>query len=201
MATANQISNLGGLGGIAGGSHIDPRTTNPVWRLEQMIERQFGRSDATWNPEGLTGFSLRYTFASEQSTNSHAQLVLDSLVRDRTLIVNMSGTSIPDHAKIVEYRVMQADGRPLPGWLDRAGPQVLIGERPADVEVIKLRVIAILSDGTSIERDVVIQANSGEIKPLNEKRAEAPPLFSDDLKAKVGQSDAAFDQLLKSLAR
>ena len=201
VATANQISNLGGLGGIAGGSHIDPRTTNPVWRLEQMIERQFGRSDATWNPEGLTGFSLRYTFASEQSTNSHAQLVLDSLVRDRTLIVNMSGTSIPDHAKIVEYRVMQADGRPLPGWLDRAGPQVLIGERPADVEVIKLRVIAILSDGTSIERDVVIQANSGEIKPLNEKRAEAPPLFSDDLKAKVGQSDAAFDQLLKSLAR
>jgi hypothetical protein len=122
-------------------------------------------------------------------------------VRDRTLIVNMSGTSIPNHARIAEYRVMQADGRPLPSWLDRAGGQVLIGERPADVEFIKLRVIAILTDGTSIERDVIIQANSGEIKPLNEKRAEAPALFSDELKAKAGQSDDAFDELLNALGR
>jgi hypothetical protein len=83
--------------------------------------------------------------------------------------------------------------------LDRAGPHVLMGERPADVEVIKLRVIALLDDGSSIERDVSIQANSGEIKPLNDKRADVPPVFSEDLRMQAGQSDAAFEQLLRAL--
>ena len=78
---------------------------------------------------------------------------------------------------------------------------MLIGERPADVEEIKLRVIAVLSDGTTIERKVVIQTVSGEIQPLEDKRSEVIPLFSDRLRAEAGRDDADFDQLLKALAR
>jgi hypothetical protein len=122
-------------------------------------------------------------------------------VRDRTLIVNLSSTQIPDHAHVVEYRVMQADGRPLPGWLDRAGGNVLIGERPVDVEEVKLHVIAVMSDGTTIERDVVIQTNSGEIQPLKEtKRSDAMPLFSDQLRQFADAGDNEFERLLLALA-
>jgi hypothetical protein len=203
---ANQISSLGGVGSRSIGTtahtgQFDPRDTGPVWRLQNMVEQRFGSPQENWNPEGLTGFSLRYTFAADPLTDARGQIVLDSIVRDRTLIVNLSSTQIPDHAHVVEYQVRQVDGRPLPGWLDRAGDRVLIGERPVDVEEIKLHVIAVMSDGTTIERDVVIQTNSGEIQPLAEtKRSEAVPLFSDQLTrfADAGQTD--FDRLLVALA-
>ena len=198
-AAANQISSLGGA--TTSGGHIDPRDTSPVWRLQNLISERFSHQTETWNPEGLTGFSLRYTFAADPLSTARGQIVLDSMVRDRQLIVNLSHTGIPDHATVVEYRVMQADGRPLPGWLDNSGQNVLMGEHPVDVEVIKLRVIAIMSDGATIERDVVIQTNSGEIQPLKEtKRSDATPLFSDQLTTFAERDQAEFDRLLKALA-
>jgi VCBS repeat-containing protein len=205
---ANQISHLGGLanrGGLVGSTGqfgtTDPRLTSPVWQLQNLISERFGAPGSNWNPEGLTGFSLRYTFAADPASNARGQIVLDSIVRDRTLIVNLSSTRIADHAHVVEYRVMQADGRPLPGWLDRAGANVLIGERPVDVEEIKLHVIAVMSDGSTIERDVVIQTNSGEIQPLKDtKRTDVMPLFSDQLRQFAERDETEFERLLTALA-
>ena len=197
-AAANQISGLNGSG-IAG--HIDPRDTGPVWRLQNLITERFAAQADSWSPEGLTGFSLRYTFAADPLSSARGQIILDSMVRDRQLIVNLSHTDIAGHAKVVEYRVMQADGRPLPAWLNNSGQNVLIGEHPVDVEVIKLRVIAVMSDGTTLERDVVIQTNSGEIQPLKEtKRADATPLFSEQLTTFAERDQTEFERLLKALA-
>ncbi len=195
VAAANGISPLG-----SSTSALDPRVLNPVWRLQQMIGTEYGRSQDTWNPEGLTGFSLRYTFATDVDQGK-AQIVLDSMVRDRTLIVNLSSTALPDHASVVEYKVVQANGKPLPAWLDRAGPSVLIGERPVDVEAIRLRIIALLSDGTTVERDVEIQTVSGEIKPYTAKHVAVVPLFSDQLRTQTEQDGSDIESLLKALAR
>ena len=201
VATANGISPLGGHGAAAGGASVDPRILNPVWRLQQMIHQDFGHPQDLWNPEGLTGFSLRYTFASDLDQGGKAQIVMDSMVRDRTLIVNLSSTELANHAHVVEYKVLQANGQPLPGWLDRAGSQVLIGERPVDVEAIRLRVIAVLSDGTTVERDVEIQTMSGEIKPIVLKQTDAAPLFSDQLRAQTQREDTNIQELLRALGR
>jgi Cadherin-like domain len=194
-AAAHRIS---GLGGLTQGERIDPREINPVWRLQNLINQRFGHAEGTWNPEGLTGFSLRYTFAADQT--GEAQIVMESLVRERTLIVNLSSTQIKDHATVVEYKVMQADGKPLPNWLSFAGSNVLIGERPVDQEVVKLRVIALMSDGSTIERHVVIQTTSGEIQPLESKRADVAPMFSDQLDQYANAEDQSFDELLRALA-
>ena len=127
--------------------------------------------------------------------------MLESLVRERTLIVRMSSTEIPHHAHVVEYRVMLADGRALPSWLDRAGPELLIGERPADAEEIQLRVIAVLSDGTLIERDVRIQTMSGEIQALTTgKRAELVPMFTNQIEAQLPDRQSGMDDLARALA-
>jgi large repetitive protein len=202
---ANQISSLGGLGSYGSPTgqavHTDPRTSSPVWQLQHLISERFGGSHDNWNPEGLTGFSLRFTFAADPLSPARAQIVLDSLVRDRTLILNLSSTQIPDHARVVEYRVMQADGRPLPGWLDRVGTNVLMGERPVNVEDVRLRVIALMSDGTTLERDVVIQTSSGEIQPLADgKRADVMPLFTEQLRQFAQADNTEFERLLTALA-
>ena len=141
------------------------------------------------------------TFAEDQATHGTAQVVLESLVRERTLIVRMSSTELPGHAHVVEYRVMLADGRALPSWLDRAGPELLIGERPADAEEVQLRVIAVLSDGTVIERDVKIQTMSGEIQPLAPgKRADLMPMFTHQIEANLPNRQAGMDGLARALA-
>jgi hypothetical protein len=58
-----------------------------------------------------------------------------------------------------------------------------------------------MSDGTTIERDVVIQTNSGEIQPLKEtKRSDAMPLFSDQLRHLAERDNTEFERLLLALA-
>ncbi|MGQ0672289.1 MAG: Ig-like domain-containing protein, partial [Hyphomicrobium sp.] len=199
---ANQISGLGSLGGRLGvgtSAQLEVQDLHRLWNLERLLDSDNGREQGTWTPEGLSGFSLRFAFAGDPSATHHAEIVLESLVHDRTLIVRLSSTEIPEHAHVVEYRVLQADGRALPDWLDRAGPEVLIGERPADSERVELRVIAVLSDGTTIERQVVIQTNSGEIQPLNPgQRAELLPMFTDQIEAQSRQAD--LERLALALA-
>ena len=203
-AVANQISSLAGLGGVhgAGGNgHIEPVEISRPWQIEQYAEMHAGRSDLSWDPKGMTGFSLRYTYDHGTSDGQKAEIIFESFVRDRTLILQMTSTTIPQHASVLEYRVLQADGRPLPQWLDRAGPEVLIGQRPADVEQINLRVIAILSDGTTIEREVTVQTNSGEIQPFKPgKRAEIAPLFSEQLAQRLLLDSKERDELALALA-
>ena len=123
------------------------------------------------------------------------------MIRDRQMIVNFSHTDLVGHAKVVEYRVMQADGRPLPAWLNQAGGNILLGEHPVDVEKVQLHVIAIMSDGTTLERDVEIQTMSGEIQPLKEsKRSEAMPLFTEQLRNFAEREQNDFEKLVEALA-
>lgn len=115
--------------------------------------------------------------------------------------MRLSSTELPNHAHVIDYSVMQADGKPLPIWLDRAGGDLLIGNRPIDSEELKLRVIARLSDGTTIERHVVIQSVTGEIQPLQlERRADLAPIFTDQLERETRRASVDIDSLAAALA-
>jgi VCBS repeat-containing protein len=201
--TANRISQLGGFAdartGIANATR-EPQDIHPLWRAGHFNEDRSTHGTMTWRPEGLTGFSLRSTFAIDSSSGAEAQVVMESLIRDRTLIVRLSSTEVPQHAHVVGYEVTSADGSPAPAWLDRIDAGVLMGQWPVDAEFLDLRVKAILSDGTTVERDVEIQLNSGEIQPLKlEKRTEVIPLFSDQLQRHAQQKDSEFDILIMAL--
>jgi large repetitive protein len=194
-SVANRMSGLGGV-------DLLQRSTQP-WSLERMIDGPTSQSDS-FDVKGLTGFSLRFSanddIIPDRIHAGASQIVLESLVRNGTLTVTLSAIQIPGQASVVDYRVMQADGRPLPAWLDRNG-QTLTGHRPADIETLKLKVIGILSDGSTIERDVIIQTISGEIGPLaGSKRADLAPTFSEQLRTYADAQDVAFDRLQLALA-
>jgi hypothetical protein len=203
-AAANQVSSLGGIGGTRSGATVaqsEVRETHTLWKSGFANGDHSSRSATVWQPEGMTGFSLRSTFAMDSQTGKEAQVVVESLVRERTLILRVFSTELPSYAKVVDYRVTMADGRALPAWLDRVGSQVLMGERPVDAEEVKLHVTAILSDGSKIERDVVVQTNTGEIQPLKlGKRSDAAPLFTDQLGHFAQLNDNNFEKLLLALA-
>ena len=122
------------------------------------------------------------------------------MVREQTLVLRVTTEDHQQTEAGVEYRVMQADGRPLPNWLDRVGGDLIVGRHPPSVETINLRVTAILPDGRTMTRYVTIQTNTGEIQPMKDRRADAAPaLFSDELRRQAQARDHDVEQLYRSL--
>ena len=123
-------------------------------------------------------------------------------MREQTLIVQFSGLVSDTAAHVADYRVMQADGKPLPAWLDRVGRDMVAGKWPVDQDTVDLRVTAILSDGESITREVTIQTNTGEIQPREYQcTTERPRSFSDQLNRRPLQSSAEIDRLRSVFGR
>jgi len=99
-------------------------------------------------------------------------VIIESLVRDRTPIVQISNSVCDTTKSVQEYRVSQANGQPLPSWLDRAGESLVIGQRSVNVDHVDLSVTVIYTDGSFEEKAVQIDTMSGDVKLL-EPRSEA----------------------------
>ena len=188
----------------------------------------FARPSGTWAPQGLTGFSLHFALDGESARSAdhpHGRLVVETLVRERMLYIQMKnlfrpgeGTFTADDHRVIpsdvedrgvagpfvtQYSAQLADGRPLPSWLGSGGKGLVMGERPADVDRIELRVKAVFSDGTEVTRFVTVDTNSGEIQPLLQKRSEIdrPALFSQQFAANSDPQQPDTDLLAAALAR
>ncbi len=185
LSVANQIRPLGGLSALTGPDGAITSTVLDVAdlnRLESVLDFYGrGRPGETWDIKGLTGFSLRYNQAeSVLGAALTREFSVESLIRDRQLIVNVQHLHPLNGRSIVDTRFMMAGGKPLAEWVDvKQGGLVLINW-PVDVEQIDLRVVIVLSDGQVVEKDVRIDTVSGEIQPLIPgRRTELPRLFND----------------------
>ncbi len=200
--TVNRISPLGDVhigvarvGDVA--TPLDANRLGDLWSTTSL--HALGRG-VTGEPEGLTGFSLRLGLGSSGlADSSRSQVVIETLVRDRTLIVQLSST-IGSGKRIIDFRVMRSDGGPMPGWLDRAGGDFLIGQRPAHLDSVGLRIIVIYSDGTSEAKDIEIEMKSGEIKELAPgKRSDVRLPFIEQLAARNFATNHDLDDLAEML--
>ncbi|MCB1521352.1 MAG: tandem-95 repeat protein, partial [Hyphomicrobiaceae bacterium] len=203
VAAANGIQSLGGIGEIG----ADGKTISSVLaqqelsRLSAIGEQYLGlQSGSTWDVRGLTGFSLRFQLGADGAGFDGDELVVESLVRERVLILHL-GTRFSDFgSRAVEYRVTQSDGRPLPAWLDRVGRDVIVGQRPASVETLQIKVTAVSADGASVTRNVTIEAVTGEIQPLASTNTNVVPnMFSDELHRRNDQGRQDVDTLYRAL--
>jgi len=126
-------------------------------------------------------------------------VVVESLVRDRTLIVQFSSGLADKSRTVIAYSILQADGERLPGWLSRAAPDMLIGERPADVTSIALRIKVIYSDGTIETKTLEIDTHTGAMKLLPDKGALNVVPFHKQFSVLTEADDATIDALAELL--
>ncbi len=175
VSTANSLQHLNGIEGQT--FALDQAR---IWQLEANLRAAHGAILETYDVDGLTGFSLRIGLLDNFAGSSDkAQVVIESLVRDEVLILQLSNTSLEHGKAVVEYRITQANGQPLPGWFNKAGDSLYLGERPADVDTLQLRLIVFYEDGTSDSRAIEIHAQSGEMKPLPDNQAALTPKTFD----------------------
>ena len=205
VSAVNHVVSLSGIGSAQANSESGavPLTDIRAWQIVETLER-VGHSPRgeVWDPRGLTGFSLRINILEGvEAPEGRGQIVVESLVREKVLIVQFSNTHIDAARSVQEFRFSLANGSPLPNWLDRAGPDLLLGQRPANVDFVEIRVTIIFTDGSFEEKYFRIEAISGDIKPLTSQRQGGiPPSFADQF-ASFATFDAQDVELLGSILR
>lgn len=203
VAAANGPRSLGSIGALGTESVI---TGTIEYERMRSLERfaGFERSRDLVSIDGLPGFSLRRDVPGNLGgLSSQEQVVIESLVRGRTLIVQVSNTVMDGARKIVDYRFSQSNGQPLPEWLDRAGRDLLIGERAANSETLKIRVEAVYDDGKVVVQEVKIDTATGEIQPLKNGKQGLfmPKLFQEQFRVQPILSADEVQNLGRALAR
>jgi VCBS repeat-containing protein len=177
LAAANRVSDLNGIGALSADGVSQRLTEARLWQIERAVETGgSGRSIDAWDAQGLTGFSLRMDLlAGTAGSASQNEVIIESFVRERTLIVQISTTGGVAERTVQEYRITEANGKPLPAWLDRAGPSLLVGQRPVELDHVDLRVTVVYTDGSFEEKAIRIETISGEIKPISLHRESSLP--------------------------
>ncbi|MGQ0455520.1 MAG: tandem-95 repeat protein [Hyphomicrobium sp.] len=204
VAAANGVSSLGGIGAVNGNGVVVDAVRAERAR-EIAFRAGFDRDFKEYRIDGLPGFSLRHSIPGNLGElNAREQIVIESLVRDRTLIMQISNTLERGARKIIEYRITQLDGSPLPGWLNRAASDLLIGRRDVDVDKVGIRIEAVYVDGSTVIEEVVVDTATGEIQPVKAVRqGDSGPalLFRDQFRAKPSLSGEQVQSLGRALAR
>ena len=172
--TANGAGDLGSV--LSLGGEVSVADAAPVRNPEQLGDHGINpRTDAAWHdgygghrePQGLTGFSLRMDLQQGLAGSSaSSQVIVETLVREETLIIQISSRVAASAKQVVEYRVTSLDGGPLPGWLDHVGRDLIVGRRPADSESIALRISVKFADGSTEDKRVRIETVTGEIQAV-----------------------------------
>ncbi len=206
-AAANQVSSLNGIAAsdaVGTSERPQPLSDERAWAIVQALnDTGYQGSANSWDAHALTGFSLRMNLlGSETGSSSSAQIIIESLVRDQTLIIQITN-SVPDATKSVQkYRISQANGQPLPNWLDRAGKSLVIGQRPPNIDRLDLSVTVIYTDGSFEEKAVQIDTKSGDIKLLELKQeANLNRTFSEQFTVKSPATEQEVTDLAEMLKR
>jgi hypothetical protein len=190
LETVNQITPLEGMKGLgtdalARGEPI--HRTVDLERLARQAASAFPGTRDFWDVGSLTSFSLRMDVSGLgglAASSAGQQIVVDTMFRENMLFVEITNTlGVASGASVTDYTILRSDGRPLPQWVNTADRGLLLATVPADRGGLDLKIMAHLSDGTTITRLVEIQLSNGEIQELERMAQRNVPLFEEQLRS------------------
>lgn len=133
-----------------------------------------------------SGFSLRLNvdgFTAHNNETVVGQIMVETLSIDEVIFIRISDTlGRSTNDAIVGYRVLQADGRPLPDWVRQVDGGLLLIEVPAGELNLDLKLTTVSESGEMIKRVFSVELKTGEVseKSLDVWRAST---FSEQLRA------------------
>ena len=166
-------------------------------RLHDAFDYRVGSQNRTiYDVSSLSSFSLKI----DGGLNDNG-VKFETFVRDQTLTLHLAPTARMSGNDVREWSIKSIDGRPMPAWLSMTGGQMLIGKYPANIDLVDLKITAILADGTTIANDVRIRTSTGELTLLRiGKSGDLSPLkFWEQIKAEPVLEKEALGRLVRGL--
>ncbi|EJN03643.1 Ig-like domain-containing protein [Phyllobacterium sp. YR531] len=191
-SAVNAARSLNGIGGLP----YDGPIVHAVEQAGEWVEGSKRLDNLIASP--LRGGSSIHLASSSEETF----FVVDTVINDNMLYVLVSGRETGNNGDgKVEFRITLADGRALPNWFALTKDGVAIGQPPAGMSFIDIRINA-ASDGRVVEETLRIDMPTGTI--LNhsaDRRGDIQPeLFSDRLFAELSGRENDTATLATALA-
>jgi hypothetical protein len=207
MAAVNGFGSLGGGVALA----VEGRTLSPD-RLAPF--ESSGRVAERLLPEPPSGGPLGDMYGFPPGgivlgldAGSGNRIVLGLETTGGSLVLNVREIGAAAAACGVQLRHFSAtlaNGDPLPRWLQWRGDFTLRGDPPPGAEPFDVRISVKLDDGAELVWVVTIDPRDGQLKAIQNERANAPEtraLFSEQLRAAAGSASVGEAQSLADLIR
>ena len=159
VAAVNEVEFLNGVGRDI--------TGNNLWPFDSRINADNRRLSLDTSPLELElGSSL------QDSNNS---FMIDTFEHENQILVCAQHTQ-EFGAPEVEFIVYGSNGEPLPPWISmsRNGYIVIGTERPADLDSVRMRIIAMYENGKQLERHVEINLRTTLLNDLKDTTPSDP---------------------------
>ena len=172
-----------------------------LWHLDEV--HPGGSSFDTWRASGMAASSLVFgEDASSQGHGNRSNVNIEARVLNGVLTLWATRVLGSKTVADVNYRMTLVDGRPLPARRDRTAKDQVSGRRPANVESIDIRVIAVMPDGREVLQDVRVNLKTGDIEPIARRDASlAPRMFSSQFRAMEPIGASGREALARVLAK
>ena len=188
LTTVDKIYALNGTKSLSSESAAESSPIKDVSTLKWLADtadQAFGTAFSTSDVQALVGYSIRMDIAGTATAGDSvqdAQIVVDTLLRDQVIFVEIGSTlELKSDHHIVNYSILQADGRPLPNWINQAGNGLLLVEPPANGGEIDLMIIAEHANGSTTIKAVTIQLETGQVNHLQQDYLPHGSMFQDQL--------------------
>ena len=164
LAAVNGADSLNGVADLGARDVMTDRIRSVI----AAAESKFGGVTERLGVQGAEGFSTKTYVAGAASADPSTdvgQFVIDTFVRDNVLFVELFDTiDRVQSSGFEEFTATLGDGRPLPSWISFSPDGLLMIDRPANVEVVTLRITGLRENGGFVTRTVEIDTPTGEIR-------------------------------------
>jgi len=219
VSGAHSLGSVGSLGSDGAVLDAVEGANSSTIYFGDSFDGKLASNTGLWDVSGVKGFSVSFSVSeSSQGSGSESglslfplrvgvpeseskdQLIVKSILRDRSLFLEVDYTINSDpNLLATSISVLQVNGSPLPEWLrvdDNGG--LVSGEPPVGTDMIELRIEVTLSDGTVVVRYLDVNVTSGEIAALQKIGDEfiaGASLFDEQ----IAQESVKFDDSIERI--
>lgn len=129
----------------------------------------------------ISGYALQIPIIERfGGETTSATILLETVVRGQTLIIQLSVVDGPSPDWFPDIRLINADGSPLPAWLNEINPTLFKGTLPLEAEGKQLRLAFERPDGSISETEIAIEGSTGLSHTTGHRATPATPSLFEE---------------------
>ncbi len=202
IEAVNALQTLGGVSDVSGEAQSISAEIIRIEDIRNTADAQLNRSGEHSGTEPtqayqLTEFPVKTDVAVAGDSNPSAQsgnassdiaMQLRSQISGGSVLIELREKPGGGTSRVSDYRVLLANGRPLPGWIRYTSEGIIIiDEAAVGAGPVAIQVMFVVDDQQVVSQQLIVDpANGGQIVEIGDAVPQAASLFSDQLRAAGG---------------